>query len=169
MPRQRDRNIALVNRYIASGGTWPVEPRRIAEWALNQRLWTPPVETLVKQATEEITDAMRNEYLTDPQGRRVRAKIAARVKREGKQITLWGDQDSDPQFVRLAFAQRRRLVVGESYQLKLDVDSYNENRNPDRPIEISFNFEPDLREKEAIREMDQLKELGSLSPTASPN
>lgn len=83
MTTHRDRNIALVNRYIASGETWPVEPRRIAEWALNHDLWKPPVETLVKKATDEFTDAMRNEYVTDPQGRKVRVKLAFRIK-EGR-------------------------------------------------------------------------------------
>ena len=169
MTTQREHNIALVNRYIASGGAWPIEPRRIAEWALNLGLWKPPAETLVKQAIDELTDAMRNEYVTDPQGRRIRAKIAARVKRDGRQVTLWGDQESDPQFVRLSFAQRRRLIVGECYQLKLDVDSYNQNRNTEQPVRITFDFEPDLQEKEAIREMDHLKERGALSELPSSN
>ena len=167
MTTQRERNIALVNQYIASGGTWPVEPRRIAEWALNKGAWKPPAESLIKKAVEEFTDAMRNEYVTDPQGRRVRAKIAVRVKRDGKQITLWGDPASDPHLVRLSYAQRRRLIVGECYQLKLDVDSYNQNRNTDRPVQISFNFESDLQEKEAIRELDQMKEMKNLSQVPS--
>lgn len=167
MPTQRERNTALVNQYIAAGQPWLAEPRAIALWAMNKSLWKPPVETLVKQAVEEFTDAMRNEYFTDPQGRRVRAKLAARVKREGKQVTLWGDWNSNPQFVAISYAQRRRLIVGECYQLKIDVDSYNQNRNPERLIQISFNFESDLAEKEAIREMDQAKGKGSVSPLLS--
>ena len=102
---------------------------------------------------------MRNEYFTDPQGRRVRVKLAVRVKRAGKQLTLWGDWNAGPQFIALSYAQRRRLIVGEAYQLKLDVDSYNQNRNPGHQIEMSFNFEADLAEKEAIREMGLEKTL----------
>lgn len=163
MPTRREQNIAIVNRYLATGEAELVEPRRLAEWAINLGLWKAPSETLVKKAMEDFSDAMRNEYVTDPQGRRIRAKVAARVKRDGKQTTLWGGLDSDPQFLRLAFAQRRRLIVGECYQLKLDVDSFNQNRNTDRPVQISFDLEPDLREKESIREMDLLKE----TPTGS--
>jgi hypothetical protein len=110
---------------------------------------------------------MRNEYITDPQGRRVRVKHAARVKREGKQVTLWGDWNCDPQFMAISFAQRRRLVVGEAYQLKLDVDSYNQNANKGRQIAMSFNFESDITEKEAIREMDQAKLKGAHPVTPS--
>ena len=161
MQNQRERNAAVVNKYIAAGLTWPCEPRRIAEWAINKGLWKPHSESLVKQASDELTDAMRNEYFTDPQGRRVRVKVAVRVKREGKQLTLWGDWNADPQFIALSYAQRRRLIVGVAYQLKLDVDSYNENRKPVPQIQISFNFESDLAEKEAIREMEHQR--GSVS------
>ncbi len=161
MQPRRERNAAIVNRYIASGLPWPCEPSRIAEWAINIGIWKPQSETLVKQAVDEFTDAMRNEYITDPQGRRVRVKHAARVKREGKQVTLWGDWNSDPLFMAISYAQRRRLIVGEAYQLKLDVDSYNQNANAGRQIAMSFNFESDIAEKEAIRVMEQMKATGS--------
>lgn len=159
MQRRRERNAALVNQYIASGLPWPCEPRRIAEWAINRGLWKPQSETLVKQAAEEFTDAMRNEYITDPQGRRVRVKHAARVRREGKQVTLWGDWNSDPQFMAISFAQRRRLIVGEAYQLKIDADSYNQNANTGRQIAMNFNFESDIAEKEAIRVMELVRPI----------
>lgn len=157
METQRERNISLINSYIASGQPWPVEPRSIAVWGMNRKLWQPRTETLIKQAAEELTDAMRNEYFTDPQGRRVRAKHAARVKREGKQITHWGDWTSPPEFMAVSFAQRRRLIVGECDQLKSDVDSYNQNANQDRPIQMSFDFGPDLAEREALREFERAK------------
>jgi hypothetical protein len=131
----------------------------IAEWAINSGLWKPQSGTLVKQAVGEFTDAMRNEYVTDPQGRRVRVKHAARVKREGKLITLWGDWDSDPLFMAISYAQRRRLIVGEAYQLKIDVDSYNQNANTGRQIAMNFNFDADIAEREAIRVMEQTNAL----------
>ena len=155
MQTRRKHNAAVVNQYIASGLPWPCEPSRIAEWAINKSLWSAQSETLVKQAAYEFTDAMRDEYITDPQGRRVRVKHAVRVKREGKQVTLWGDWDSGTQFIAISYAQRRRLIVGEAYQLKLDVDSYNQNANAGRQIAMNFNFEPDIAEKEAIRTMEQ--------------
>ena len=156
MGTRRERNTTLINAYIRSGREWPCEPREIAEWAINTRRWEAKAEDLVKKAVDEFTDAMRNEYFTDPQGRRVRVKHAARVKREGKQITLWGDWNSDPQFMAISYAQRRRLIVGEAYQLKLDVDSYNQNANQGRQVEMNFNFDSDIEEKEAIRVMERI-------------
>lgn len=155
METQRERNLSLIKSYITSGQPWPAEPRTIAVWGMNRKLWQPRTETLIKQATKELADAMRNEYFTDPQGRRVRAKHAARVNREGKQTTLWGDWSSPREFMAISFAQRRRLIVGECDQLKIDVDSYNENANNGRPIQMSFNFEADLAEKEAMREFER--------------
>ena len=108
---------------------------------------------------------MRNEYITDPQGRSVRVKHAARVRREGKQITIWGNWDSDPQFMAISVAQRRRLIVGEAYQLKMDVDSYNQNANTGRQIAMNFNLDSGLAEKEVIRVMDQINATGVSSPS----
>ena len=63
--------------------------------------------------------------------------------------------------MQVSFAQRRRLVIGECNQLKMDVDSYNENANQGSQLEMSFNFEPDLAEKAAVREFERAKEAAS--------
>ena len=165
MQTRRERNAALVNQYIDSGLPWPCEPSRIAEWAINMGLWKAQSGTLIKQAANEFTDAMRNEYVIDPQGRRVRVKHAARVRREGIQVTLWGDWDSDPLFMAVSYAQRRRLIVGFAYQLKLDADSYNQNANTGRQIAMNFNFDPDIAEKEDIRVMEQINATGVPTPS----
>ena len=36
--------------------------------------------------------------------------------------------------------QRRHQIVGDCRQLKMDVDSYNQNRTPDQPIQMIFDF-----------------------------
>ena len=40
-------------------------------------LWAPQPSALIRQCAEELSRAMREEYVTDPQGRRVRAKHVA--------------------------------------------------------------------------------------------
>jgi hypothetical protein len=47
-----------------------------------------------------------------------------------------------------AFQQRRQSIVGDSKQLKNDLDSYNENFNTTEPIQIVFDFRDDLEEAE---------------------
>ena len=91
---------------------------------------------------------MREEYITDPQGRRVRAKHAARIEKDGKPLALWDDiRTASREHMQTALQQRRRQVVGDCVQLKVDADSYNDNRNPEEPIPISFDFTYDVEEE----------------------
>ena len=90
---------------------------------------------------------MREEYIKDPQERTVRAKHAARIE----QGVLWADIRTAPrEHMEIALKQRRRAILGDCRQLKLDVDSYNENRSPVAPIQMSFDFTNDLLEMEAL-------------------
>ena len=62
--------------------------------------------------------------------------------------------------MELAFRQRRQQIVGDYYQLKIDVDSYHDNQNPSEPIQLELAFYDDVAEREA---MD--RENGDDSPT----
>jgi hypothetical protein len=93
---------------------------------------------------------MREEYITDARGRRVRAKHVARVTEGGKQLNLWADIRNAPrEHLLVAFKQRRQQIVGDCRQLKLDVDSYNSTRGAKHPIPMVFDFTADLAEAEA--------------------
>ena len=90
--------------------------------------------------------------MTDPQGRTVRAKDAARISQNGKQITLWADiRTANQGHMERAFGQRRRQILGDCRQLKADVDSYNDNRQPEEPLQVIFDFTLDLAELEAAQ------------------
>ncbi len=45
-----------------------------------------------------------------------------------------------------AFAQRRRQIVGDSYQLRSDVDHYNDAHPEERQIELILDFTEDVEE-----------------------
>jgi len=135
----------LVNKYIDSGGVWPATVREVAAWALNNKLWAPHKNEVISIFAEQLSRAMREEYIVDPQGRKVRAKHAARIK----QMVLWDDtRTANPNHMQVAFQQRRQQIVGDCHQLKLDVDSYNENKNDGVPIQMIFDFRMDLMELE---------------------
>lgn len=137
----------IVDKYIRAGGEWPATARQIASWAIRNRLWAPQPSALIAQCADQVARAMREQYITDPQGRTVRAKHAARIERGAKQITLWADiRTAARTHMEIAFQQRRQQIVGDCRQLKADVDSYNENRRPDRPIQMIFDFTRDLEE-----------------------
>jgi hypothetical protein len=135
----------LVNMYIDSGKEWPTTTREVANWALSNNLWAPQKSEVISIFAEQLSRAMRDEYIIDPQGRKVRAKHAARIK----QAVLWDDiRTANREHMQIAFQQRRQQIVGDCHQLKLDVDSYNDNKNDGKPIQMVFDFTVDLVEIE---------------------
>ncbi|WP_245269108.1 hypothetical protein [Mesorhizobium sp. WSM2561] len=51
--------------------------------------------------------------------------------------------------MQMSFQQRRRGIVGDVRQLKVDVDSYNDASSNEEPIQMDFDFHMDLAEIEA--------------------
>lgn len=154
--QRRDRRHEIVRLYREAHRNQPARALEIAAWAMENKLWRPHPVDQRKQLAEELSRAMRDDYFTDPQGRRVRVNHAAHVDVNGEQQVLWADMrdksSTNRQHIEIAFQQRRQQVVGDCRQLKTDIDSYNENYNPSIPIQTSFNFEDDLAELELLRE-----------------
>lgn len=142
----------IVRQYQDAGQPWPASARQIAAWAIRERKWSPPHNTLISRCAEELARAMREEYIVDPQGRTVRAKHAARTKTsDGEQLVLWADIRTAPrEHMGIAFQMRRHQIVGDCHQLKKDSDSYNENANTGAPIQMILDFTDDVAELEAM-------------------
>lgn len=140
----------LADEYTRNGGTWPLEATTVAEWAVRTKRWTPTPDDAVKLFREQFSRAMREEYATDSEGRRIRTKHAVRVKDGSRQIVLWDDIRTAPHshMVR-AFQQRRDQIVGDCRQLKNDVDSYNDARPEFEDIQLVLDFTLDMVELEA--------------------
>lgn len=140
----------IVNEYISAGEDWPATTHQIAAWAIKNHLWEAQGATVLDLCAEQLARAMREEYIHDPQGRVVRAKHAARVA--GEQTVLWDDiRTASREHMVIALQQRRQQIVGDCRQLKADADSYNENNNPGKPIQMVFNFTEDLVELESMK------------------
>jgi hypothetical protein len=140
-------------RYRDAGEAWPTTAKNIAAWAIRAKLWAPSPRNLIDQCAGELAAAMREEFFTDDQGRRVRKKHAIRevvALPEGKHDQMiWVDiEDASPVQMDLAFQYRRRQVLGDCTQLKRDLDSYNENYNTGDQLRICFDFSEDLAELE---------------------
>lgn len=139
----------IVSDYQKSGEPWPTTAKYIAGWAIRKGFWKPQDSSIISQCSDHIARAMRDEYIIDPQGRRVRAKHVAKISENGEQQLLWADIRSAPRIhMELAFQQRRQQIVGDCHQLKVDADSYNENASRTNPIQIVFDFTLDLEEIE---------------------
>ena len=141
----------LANEYRNLDNPWPATSQMIVRWALNNgRLSGAHEDDLLAFLSHQMSRALREEYKRDQQGRRVRAKHSVIVTIEGEQQGLWGDAAAGRDFMVLAFRQRRQQIVGKCFQLKKDVDSYNENDNPGEPVQLELGFEEDMAEREAM-------------------
>jgi len=137
----------IVRKYQAANQPWPATTRDMAHWAINNHLWNPKPSAIVDQCADQLSRAMREEYITNSNGRRVRAKHAATVTKGGEQLVLWADiRTAAHPHMQMAFQQRRHQIVGDCRQLKTDVDSYNDTRLPGQPIQMIFDFTHDLEE-----------------------
>lgn len=140
----------IVSDYRADGQPWPASAKAIAGWAIRAGRWKLPPSAAINKCAEDVANAMREEYMTDPKGRRVRVKHPAKVWRNGEQMVLWDDIRSAPRLhMQLSFQNRRQGIVSDCRQLKTDCDSYNDAHEHEAPLQIVFDFSMDLAEAEA--------------------
>jgi hypothetical protein len=146
-----EQNQRIVDKYRNSGQQWPASATAIARWAIGEKLWDIHPGAVIRQCADQIANAMREAFLTDPQGRRVRLLHAAPYRENGRQYLLWDDmRTASHKHMHMAFQQRRQGIVMDCHQLKLDVDSYNENYNSGKAIQMIFDFGLDLAELEIM-------------------
>jgi len=144
----------IIREYRDAGEEWPPTSKMIASWAIRTNRWDMPRRNMIDLAARDIATAMREEYATDPQGRRVRKKHAIRELRElpdgtHEQLMFWVDiEDADPEQMEKAFQLRRMQVLGDCKHLKTDVDSWNDNNKYGVHIQMEFDFSEDLAEME---------------------
>lgn len=149
-----ERDQQLVQEYRNSGGQWPATMRQIAEWVIEQGLSPTYRSRIASQIAEDLARAMRQESYIDPQGRVVRTKHAARIKIDDQLIFVWDDiRTASRAHMEISLQQSRQAMVGECLKIKQTIDSYNENRKPDIPLQMHFNFNADVAEAEAMVNM----------------
>jgi len=142
----------IANDYRTAGQPWPATKIEIARWAINNHRWEPQPALLLNLCAEELAAAMREEIITDEQGRRVRAKHVAKMPGpDGEELYLWDDiRTASREHMHVSAQTERQQIAGWCYRLKVDVDSFNQNRKPSKPIQISFDFRSDLADMEAL-------------------
>jgi len=152
MNSYKQRMQSYTRQFEKETGKVAYTAKDVARWIIAKGLWKAPDTIALQKCANDLSEAWREEYKTDPQGRRVRTRHAFLISEGGIQLHLWGDWEKlAPKHMALSFQGRRKQVVGECRQLKNDVDSYNDNLNKDLPILVSYNFTLDLRETDTKR------------------
>lgn len=138
----------LFRDYQEAHGSEPADPHDVAEWAIREERWRPRPSDIRDRFSKDLTEALRQEYRTDAKGRTYRAKHAVCLKKNGRQLSLWADIDQAPrEHMEKAFGQRRKQIVGDCYQLRQDVDHYNESNPCSRGIQMILDFTDDVEER----------------------
>jgi hypothetical protein len=146
MANLHEQLLRIVEDYRTAGRPWPATREQMAEWAVANGRYELTRGMAVAQCAERISRAMGLEHVKDKKGRSVRKYYAARVREKGQMVMKWDDLNAERPFMEIAAANRRNQVLGQCWQLKNDIDSYNERRCPDQPIQMDFNFNVDLEE-----------------------
>ena len=146
MATLNEQLLRIVDDYRAAGEPWPATREQMAEWAVANDRYELTRGMAVSQCAERLSRAMGLEHIKDRKGRSVRKYYAARVRENGQLVMKWDDLNAERPFMEMAAANRRNQVLGQCLQLKNDIDSYNDRRCPDQPIQMDFNFNIDLEE-----------------------
>jgi hypothetical protein len=154
---RKEQDVNLVRRFEEEHQRKPFDLHEVYHWAKDNKLWFPPKDLEEKKFIEEVAQALREEYFTADDGTSVRAYHAIVKNLEGRQQTLWANMfDAPREHIEEAFQQRRRGSLADCRQLKNDIEYVNTSRFQDSPIQMSFNFDEDLAEEEALRGLKHL-------------
>jgi hypothetical protein len=148
--------VSAFNRYMDEVDSEPTSLDDPVDWALDQGIIHPTPRDFRKALKEAMADALRQERRFD--GKRwYRAKHSVRTSVGGVQLSLWADIDKNASqgFMTKSTGQRRRGVTNDCFQLKMDVDHYNEANPAQQPIPLVLDFTEDVAELEAASRKDE--------------
>lgn len=156
MATKNEQAAAIIDRYIEEVNPNPVSMDEITDWALRNNLYRPEPQDVRKMCREALAAGARAQKRFD--GKRwYRAKHTIRTNIGGVQLNLWADIDKNASrsFMEKSLGQRRRAVVDDCFNMKMDADHFND-ANPDKPpIQLIFDLTDDVLELEAAMKADQ--------------
>jgi hypothetical protein len=142
---------AIFERYTSEVSADPVSLDEVASWAIGQGLYIPAPRDIVKICRDALADSLRQEKRVDEKGRKYRAKHTMRTWINGRQLNLWADIDLAPRsFMEKSFSQRRKSIADDCFQIKQDVDHFNDQNPGDIAIQMILDFSEDVAEMEAV-------------------
>ena len=147
--------LAMIDQYKAETGTQDWQMIDAARWARGKGLWEAPPYDPAKHLARDMQRAARQEYLQDENGEAVRRKHPFRIPVGDRYQTLWFNiEDTTPEKVKLSAQQRRKGIGADVFQAERDLRYYNKNHNPGEPIQMSWNFDHDVAERDQPSDYD---------------
>jgi hypothetical protein len=146
----KNQQLQKVFKHFENGkGHLPTSAREACEWGVQEGLLSLPEVDPYDILAGQMAAALREEYDIDAMGRKFRVNHAVRVTKSGVQTTFWATLGFAPRdHMQKAFTQRRNQIIGDCFQLKIDVDVYNDLNPSEEPIQLILNFEDDVTERQ---------------------
>lgn len=135
----------LIRKYKDETGETEVDMHKVAAYAAKLG-WTLPKPTNpLDELAKKLARAARAEVRVDKvTGRPYRANHAVPATGSG-QFTLWVDIDEAPRHrIYKSLMNRREQMVGDGFQLTLDMDHWNRVNPTEEPIAIPMDFTDDI-------------------------
>jgi len=146
----------LFHDYAEQHGATEINLDDVFAWAMQNNLWEPTKKSLRSQFRQEMSRALSEEKVTDPQGRSIRRNHAAKVVDGDSTGYLWSDVfDAAPDHMQRSLQERRQRLVAMAIRHKRDVDSYNENNVHGAQLYFEYDLSVDIEEHEMPSEYDE--------------
>jgi hypothetical protein len=161
MPTKVESLQQIWHKYDTERSHKPTSAREAVEWAVKEGLLDLPDVDPYDILAGQMSQALREEYRQDEQGRRYRINHAVKVTKGGVQYTFWGVMGfASHEHMEKAFTQRREQIVSDNHQLKTDVDVYNDMvRGQHPPIQLMLNYTEDVAEREIMKKQPRRAEV----------
>jgi hypothetical protein len=158
----QDQMLAIYNDYLKEHNVQSATIQEIYPWAVENGRWEPQPSTVRRQFSQQMADALREHFIVDPQGERVRAKHAIVSRIDDDLFSEWFDmRNCTRDKMETSVRQKRRGITGELLQVKKSVDSYNRNWNDGEQIRLILDFSADIAEVETATVIEKVSSIAS--------
>jgi hypothetical protein len=158
---ERQRIWRIIRRYQEEKNVEEYEMPDVVQYAVDRGYKLPAPISGIEQLTRKFTQAAAEEMRIDDVTRKpYRAHHARMTMRDGKQIPLWFDMDRAGRPVVQGYAtQRREHIVGEVWQLTLDLEHWSRVHPNEDPVTVPPDMTMDIELKRNVPD-DEEQEAG---------
>lgn len=148
----------LIAYYRIMTGETELDPKKIAEFALEHGAELPKPKDPLEMLAREISVAAREDLRRDEKtGRPYRAYHSLPITHPDGQVSfVFVDMDdaTRPQMHR-SLTKRREQMVGDAVHLVYDADRWNFQNPGLEPIEVALDFGPDVSWRKAMDDVSE--------------